>query len=444
MTLVSVLVRASLVASILIVGVTSLAGQQGPDCGANEEVVSSGEFGTVSVSYQTVSPDGSLPVVQYPTGELVDLEYALKRGLGRPHLRTMVPFVEGSVPALTISTNDPDRLASESRGIFAALGFYPLPEAHETSSGTSDQASASFFDDLLFLYGGPLPVVVMRALGDTGHYEYLGFSPGMPGEVVRGFLGDRPVFWFQEDVDAASSRARIPMPDSAILVLWDAAGRLAFKVRYSALEWREETLDITGNMSTIQATCATGSSAVMCWTRSAVCQLSLLDPVSWEPAVLQTRISIRYSRDLLQVERVHLSLDTPADAGGGYLTCEDFHTVQDILDFSQFGICGSNIDGVAESRCLGSPEGYLGQSREVSRRFWLELRELLQTGKGDFAIAGDARLMTALESLGPDSDQASEAGIPVPLGLGRLDAILMIKAIRTEPTPVKLPGSSSR
>ncbi len=392
------------------------------------------DYEVVSISYQIASPDQSLPVVQNVTDELMQRESALKGGECRSNQKTAVPESEEVNPVLAVMTNDPDRLLSESPAVFRTLGFFPSSRIDTLESLPTDPIYASFFGELLFLYGGPLPVVIMKKSIGTEEYVYISHVPVTVGRVLEQFLNDRKVYWFSEHTAEVAPLSKKSSPSAARLVIWDESGKLALRIRYNALEWNENSLAIIGNTGVFASTCAPESSAIMCWGKSTTCQLSLLDPYSWEPTVLQTRITMRYVGENLQIDHVRLSLASPQEFKDDFLACETFQTTADILRHPHFGVCGRNLQGITKWRCLGSPDGYLRESQKASQLFWIEVGRQLELEQGSLQLTVDSGITRALASLGADAALSANAN-GVPAGLGHLDALSMINAVMSALEP---------
>jgi hypothetical protein len=376
------------------------------------------EYELFSVPYQEVSVEGSLPFLKDPTKKLTALESLTQGASVLPKPGDQAGATPDASSVLRVFTNDSSRFRTEAPEIFRALAFVPDTDG--------DVLTASFFDDLLFLYGGPVPVLVMKKESGAPSYVYLSHAPVGEGRVLRGSIGGRSVYWFQEDTDRVVSKLRVPEPRAPILVLWDSDGNQRMFTRYNRLEWHVDSLKIIGDTCALKARCSLDSSAVRCYERHAVCQLSLLDPVRWRPTVLRTTMEVGYLGGRLEIRGVLLTLEYAPDRVAKCLSCEPFRTIDEIRGHCRFGVCGANLNGVSSWRCLGDFESYLQESRERSSQYWQELLRRIDARVWGSIVSTDPSLNRAFDSVRQNLG-SQDGAYAMPEGLGGVDAISMIE-----------------
>jgi hypothetical protein len=322
---------------------------------------------------------------------------------------------------VSMLTNDPDRAKADARAVFKAIGFIPVDEFSEDFQRGEVSVSVSFFGDLVFLFGQPLPIILLERTSHEGSYRYKSNSPATQGRVSQATLGGVPVYFYDEDHARTLASARREYPASRWLVVWDHLGRQSFRARYDELAWTDDRLEVVRNTLALEAPCGRGSSSYNCHTSGNACQVSLLDPVTGEPVVLRTTIGLAYDGGGLGTTGTTFQLLPEEEFVGHAVSCIRFHSTADILRESEFGGCGVNIDGDPRYRCLGTPEGYLQESQEASLRYWFTLKKELDSPREDEIIDINPALATVLQAL-PHIEQPDMTRFDPPRGLGYRDA----------------------
>lgn len=391
----------------------------------------------VQVSFLEISPNRKLPVLSQVSMAILDLETH-----GR--LVNSVNAVESvrdtnehgwkssitpdqSVSSLddyqmSITSNDIDRASREAPAIFDAMGFIPITDPGENSDVGVVAISISFFGHLAFVYDGPLPVVVLRREEGRGEYQLVGTSTRTEGTVVQRVLDGRSVFLFSEDHHRTLSGMTKEYPVPMFLALWDDEGNRVLQMKYDQLEWADGRLVIVRNTRSLAAPCGRASSSFHCRTSGESCQYSLLDPKSGEPMIQQTLVRLAYENGQLRTTTASLRAESASGFSGDSVSCADFQSRTDILNGSGFGVCGMNIDGAHEWRCLGDSRLYYQESLDLSKQYWSMVQASLTTcPKGRVEIS--STLAGVFANLEDEFRNEESPGSFVARGLGYREAV---------------------
>ncbi len=415
-------------------------------------VVCTGETGRnydhfVIIKFSEVSPDRNIPIVANVPHALEILERGAAFGVHANGIQPRLKAIDGWQAdcrrnwhvrsfddyELLIETNEPARLHREVKTIFQTLGFLPVDPftGHDNPGKTS--VAIMFFDDITFVYGGPLPAIVLRRPTSDSSYQFVGKAAITTGRILERSFGSQRLFYFKEDHTAVLQHMRREYPTAKVLALWNGSGELVLEVDYDYLEWGTHTLKVHRNTEVFAASGGVGSSSLMCPTSGSQFQLSLLDPLRKEPAVLTMTLVISYAGPKLRPISIDLGIEPVAYSNVGGIVCRKFQTVDGILAAQDFGVCGRNLGGVTNWRCLGNARDYLKESWEYSLRYWLGLYSYLNENSFSVPVTVDPTLRQGIEKLWKTCDDCPVdprntphgLGYPQPFGLLRVVAVNM-------------------
>jgi len=409
----------------------------------------------VGFKFVDLAPKRDLPVISYVPWAIERLERSSSTKsltkLQRYHLeKSATGWISDAKPnarmrsydnyVLEIGTNDPPRLRKDVRAIFRTIGFLPDDPYSSYHRAGQVELEIKFFDELVFVYGGPLPIIVLAQTQDDGPYAFRSSTASSEGHVVRKTLGHRHLYVFQEDHRMVLLKMRREYPIARVLLLWDDSGRKALDTGYDHIEWANDHVTIHRNTEALAAPCGVGSSSFNCRTSGNACQLSLLDPVHREPAVLTMALTVAYVDDKLQPTGVEIGMVPVAAQREGGITCQEFPAVDDILSFKEFGVCGRNLKGVVDWRCLGNAGDYLKESWEASKLYWLGLGAFLEHWKGCVPVTVDPDLKKVLTTLRNTRGGSQVDKRRIPHGVGYSRPWDLLRAVMCHQDPSAAPA----
>lgn len=279
---------------------------------------------------------------------------------------------------LEIHTNNRERANHDAGAIVEALGFLPVDRLSWDFQEGKVRCKLLFFDDFVFLLDTPFGGATLFRKIAPGRCFFVSQTPVTYGDVERYSLVGGDVFFFVEDHERTLQSERTSSPTAKYGVFWDDQGKYRGVARYDDFEVTNAGIMLETNVSALRAGCGRDSSAICCNTSRNASQLSLLDPCADRLLVLRSVVHIEYEKGALGPVRAQLSVVPLKDFHGHTLSCEPFRSVDELLDSKDtFGPCGVNIDSVREFRCLGTPGGYLKESRVASISFWNDLKKNL-------------------------------------------------------------------
>jgi len=415
-----------------------------------------GPYGTgVRLRLIEISPDRSLPIVVDAgrfTYALHHLESttahtALRRE--RERLKSTGGWSSFTTPSrrgrtfdnatIDFVTNDPEVFRRNASRIFGAIGCMPVAPLGDPQP-LLDTIGVAVFNDLVFVHGGDLGIVVLARDGGNRKYRYLAQTrrKSLPlGEVQEYTLGDRRAYVFVQNTEWRDLEAWYPT--RLQVIVFDDAGNVVLgdgkkMLRADGVRAEGGTLVLERNTMAFDGPPFPGKSVIFC-PHGKDAQYSLLDPVSREPAVFESQMRLEYLGGQFQPVEVSLRLlqpgVEPSQAGG--IMCQTFPTLEAIRKWDCFGLGRWNEDHT-KWICGGTAEGYIKRSWEFSGYYWSGLYGLLQEAYS-VPLEVDSGLRQKLD-LFWQSCGACPYDMPPPWGLGDDEAFSFLKLVHV-PEPMK-------
>lgn len=394
MTPVGALVRASLGSFILIFGVASWAGQQGPDSAASEPQ-------RISLEELTNLSSPKLPVVYGASRELDALVKELSEG-GRksaePPFGLEVPDSELGVcddPGFIVASNRPESAKQRFSTLVARLGaipFYPgicLRAVYVSSFESVSIVSGDGFPPTALLFAGDSLAMVSPARRPGGQMGYPGWLKQLAEKVDLQsgsvYVASKPRPWLTDE--------QRPFPSRQTFIAWDDNLKQFPPLPYDDFGSEPSGFWIQKNIDSLQGG---GDSAVPC--PHFVLQLSLVHPTSGLPLVLTERMTFPASANDHAAFTVSYDV-VPADSFTGPLEpCRGFRTKSEILD--------ATVGRYDRPR---SGEDYLEASKKRSLSFLRSLGAVLSQA-GEISVEVSPSLASVLEVV-----QSNEGDQEIPL-----------------------------
>jgi hypothetical protein len=393
---------------------------------------------TVMISLAEISPDKSIPIVDSSALNLDasgntrwGVQHSGQSQVGSPKQEggwetelNFEPDVDLDQVSIPIRTNDPEALRSSASRVFSALGMIPIVGLDVSSQirnedlTTIEQIGVDFFDRLVFVYGPQIPtaVLVVPKNGEPVRVTDVD-SAGIHlplSSIVELTIGLRQAFVVSPDPELFTSKrpavAKVP-----VMVWSDVGERVVGKGWTGALVNEYSTdqnqLIVSSNIGYLDDLYAMFD-AVDCGSKHY--QLSLLDPRSRDPAVLQIQVRLSYHSQKLMVDGLSLDL-YPAHSFHGSLLCCEPVLDRNPPEFTRFGE-GRWNDSRTHWTYSGTPEGYFRASWEASRAFWQNLADFLSSNElGIVSMGQDLSLALSNPSLAKDG-ALQNTSVPRELG----------------------------
>jgi hypothetical protein len=358
---------------------------------------------TAFLEVRAISPNRSIPVVANFGTFLISSEARFARSGSRSgpgsNLKTshgwttdtdFGPSVEIDSVRIPIISNDPARLQTLAPMVFSALGGIPLLGMSGRGELTPDDFAGlepitiDVFTNAVFVYGPPIPTVVLKLQNSVPGTEVSGLdvmTMRLPHSSIHEIeIASGRLYIHSSQPGSYSDLGTYPTKDP--LLIWDDFGNLVAGSgwkgpRYDSFEVSNGDLVVYSNVGFLGGRLFS-ENAIDCGSKNN--QVSLVDPVSKEPLVMQFRASFEYDSNELSPKSLSMEVYSTASFDGDVASCRWIPVISEYQG-DDYGGGRWNSDRTKWT-FSGTREGYLEESVEISRRYWRHIADLLNAENG--------------------------------------------------------------